>query len=115
MVHARRTSDNVAVRAAASGTIPPVARQRLQELTDRWRRRSELRRPSVAARPPADPDREALALRSFPFRTVTPDTYVAAHGDAMPGFTYDEARYADADLDAWLLEVGRLLRQRRGR
>jgi hypothetical protein len=46
---------------------------------------------------------------------VTPDAYVAAHGDAMPGFTYDEARYADADLDAWLLEVGRLLRQRRGR
>jgi hypothetical protein len=31
----------------------------------------------------------------------------------MVGFTYDEARYADPDLDAWLLEVGRLLRERR--
>jgi hypothetical protein len=31
----------------------------------------------------------------------------------MIGFTYDEARYADADLDAWLLEVGRLLREDR--
>jgi hypothetical protein len=92
-----------------------VTRGRRQELTDRWRRRSELRRPSVAARPPADPDREALALRSFPFRTVTPHAYVAEHGDAMFGFTYDEARYADADLDAWLLEVGRLLREGRGR
>ena len=31
----------------------------------------------------------------------------------MTGFTYDEARYGDPDLDAWLLEVGRLLRMRR--
>jgi hypothetical protein len=31
----------------------------------------------------------------------------------MVGFTYDEASYADADLDAWLAEVGRLLRERR--
>jgi hypothetical protein len=31
----------------------------------------------------------------------------------MLGFTYDEATYADPDLDAWLLEVGRLLRSRR--
>jgi len=33
----------------------------------------------------------------------------------MPAFTYDDARYADADLDAWLLEVGTLLRERRDR
>jgi hypothetical protein len=31
----------------------------------------------------------------------------------MIGFTYDEARCADPELDAWLLEVGRLLRERR--
>jgi hypothetical protein len=31
----------------------------------------------------------------------------------MTAFTYDEARYADADLDAWILEVGRLLRRDR--
>ena len=31
----------------------------------------------------------------------------------MIGFTYDEERYADSLLDAWLLEVGRLLRDRR--
>jgi len=46
---------------------------------------------------------------------MTPDAYVAERGDSMPGFTYDEAHYADADLDAWLLEVGRLLRERRSR
>jgi hypothetical protein len=31
----------------------------------------------------------------------------------MIGFTYDEESFADPDLDAWLLELGRLLRQRR--
>jgi hypothetical protein len=85
-----------------------VNRDRLTTLTDRWRTRHDGRRP--AERPVADPEREALALRAFPFRTVTPAAYVAEHGVEMPGFTYDEARYADADLDAWLLEVGRLLR-----
>lgn len=52
-------------------------------------------------------------MRAFPFRSMSPAAYVAEHGDDMIGFTYDEARYTDADLDAWLLEVGRLLRQRR--
>lgn len=99
----------------SSATIVVVNRQRLQELTDRWRGRSELRRASGSARLPADPERESLARRSFPYQTTTPHAYVAEHGDAMPGFTYDEARYADADLDAWLLEVGRLLRDRRSR
>ena len=87
-----------------------MTRQRLDDLTDRWRRRHDLRRPSAAARPPADPEREALAARSFPFRSVTPAEYVTEHGDAMPAYTYDDACYADAELDAWLLEVGRLLR-----
>ena len=31
----------------------------------------------------------------------------------MVGFTYDEDYYADPELDAWLLEVGRLLRSSR--
>ncbi len=35
------------------------------------------------------------------------------HGADMIGFTYDEARYADPELDAWLVEVGRLLRDSR--
>lgn len=96
-------------------TIRDVTRERLDELTDRWRLRQEARREAGDARPEADPDREALALRAFPFRSMTPLAYVAAHGDSMPGFTYDDARYADVDLDGWLAEVGRLLRERRGR
>ena len=85
-------------------------RAHLEQLTDRWRARHDARRPAPDDRPPADPAREALAARAFPFRTVTPAEYVAEHGADMTAFTYDDARYADADLDAWLLEVGRLLR-----
>ncbi len=85
-------------------------RDRLQELTDRWRSRHEARRPAADARPPAASERQARAARAFPYRSVTPAEYVAAHGADMTAFTYDDARYNDADLDAWLLEVGRLLR-----
>jgi hypothetical protein len=86
-------------------------RQRLDELTVRWRARHDARR--TDARPPADPDRDALAARSFPYRSEEPREYVAKHGADMIGFTYDEERYTDPDLDAWLLEVGRLLREKR--
>lgn len=85
-------------------------REHLDQLTDRWRARHDARRPSPDARPAADSDREALAARAFPFETVTPAEYVEEHGVDMTAFTYDEARYADPRLDAWLLEVGRLLR-----
>ncbi len=88
-------------------------RARLSELTDRWRRRHDARRVPVADRPTASPEREALAARAFPFRDRSAADYVAEHGAAMGGFTYDEERYADPDLDAWLLEVGRRLRQER--
>jgi hypothetical protein len=44
---------------------------------------------------------------------MAPADYVAEHGADMIGFTYDETRYADPELDAWLIEVGRLLRLRR--
>jgi hypothetical protein len=32
----------------------------------------------------------------------------------MAGFTYDEERYDDVELDTWLLALGELLRERRG-
>lgn len=60
----------------------------------------------------APTEREALAARAFPYRSVSPADYVAAHGRDMVAFTYDDERYVDAELDAWLLEVGRLLRGR---
>ena len=88
-----------------------TSRERLAQLTDRWRTRRDERR--TLDRPPADPAREALAAHAFPFRSVSPAAYVDEHGADMVGFTYDGARYADPDLDAWLVEVGRLLRLRR--
>lgn len=95
----------------SSRYAPHVQRDRLENLTARWRARHDARRSED--RHPADPEREALAARAFPFRSVDPAAYVAKHGAAMGAFTYDEALYSDPDLDAWLLEVGRLLRIRR--
>ena len=85
-------------------------RKRLERLTDRWRTRHDARRPAVDARPAASAEREALAARSFPYRSVSPGEYVAEHGRAMGGFTFDDEAYRDPQLDAWILEVGRLLR-----
>jgi len=90
-----------------------VTRTRLEQLTDRWRRRHDARRPAPGERPTASAEREALAARAFPYRAVPPRRYVAEHGADMTAFTYDDERYADPELDAWLLEVGRLLRERR--
>jgi hypothetical protein len=88
-------------------------RRRLAELTDRWRARHDAGRRAADLRPPAPAEREALAIAAFPFRDRSPADYVAEHGAAMIGFTYDDERYADPVLDAWLVEVGRLLRVRR--
>jgi hypothetical protein len=90
-------------------------RRRLATLTDRWRLRHDARRSDPADSALATPDREELAATAFPFREVPPADYVASHGDAMIGFTYDDVRYRDPALDAWIGEVGRLLRARRGR
>jgi hypothetical protein len=87
-------------------------RERLEHLTDRWRARHDARRPAVDERPLATADREAIAARSFPFRAVTPEAYVAERGPSMTGFTFDDASYRDAELDRWIVEVGRLLRSR---
>ena len=89
-------------------------RTNLDRLTSRWRARHDLRREGDPFRPRANPGREALAKRGFPYREVTPADYVAEHGADMAGFTYDDESYADADLDAWIVEVGELLRVQRG-
>jgi hypothetical protein len=88
-------------------------RSDLDRLTRRWRERHDARRAGDDFRPRANPGREALARRGFPYRDVTPADYVAEHGAAMVGFTYDEESYADAELDTWIVEVGRLLREQR--
>ena len=84
--------------------------ERLERLTVRWRARHDARRGED--RPPASAQRESRAAAVFPYRELTPAAYADRHGAAMAGFTYDDASYADADLDAWLTELGRLLRER---
>ncbi|MGI8999073.1 MAG: hypothetical protein ACR2GO_05135 [Candidatus Limnocylindria bacterium] len=88
-----------------------MQRKRLRALTVRWRTRHDARRSDH--RPPAGSTRETVAARAFPYASMEPAAYVAEHGAGMFGFTYDAERYADPDLDAWLQEVGRLLRMRR--
>ncbi|HET6381472.1 MAG TPA: hypothetical protein VFH63_10655 [candidate division Zixibacteria bacterium] len=88
-------------------------RERLDQLTDRWRARHDARRPDPANRPPADPERERRARAAFPYRTESPAAYAERHGRDMIGFTYDEHAYDDPELDAWLLELGRILAERR--
>jgi hypothetical protein len=88
-------------------------RSDLDRLTRRWRERHDARRAGDDFRPRANPGREALARRGFPYHDATPAAYVAEHAAAMVGFTYDEESYADAELDAWIVEVGRLLREQR--
>ena len=89
-------------------------RSRLDELTRRWRERHEARRGALRDRPRADPERQARATAAFPYRSISPAAYADAHGENMAGFTYDDERYDDPALDAWLLELGELLRARRG-
>ena len=89
---------------------------RLDQLTRRWQaRHAARRRHDVEAgleREPADPVRAARAAAAFPFRRISPADYVARHGAEMTAFTYDDYTYLDADLQAWLDEVGHLLRSR---
>lgn len=89
-------------------------RARLEELTDRWRARHEARM-AASPLPAADPEREARAAALFPWRTESPVEYAARHGAAMTGYTYDAYRYADPALDAWLRELGEILRRGRRR
>lgn len=86
-------------------------RQRLEHLTRRWRARHE-ERVAAEGRPPADAEREARATAFFPWRTQSAAEYAATHGAAMVGYTYDAYTYTDAGLEAWLQELGELLRAR---
>jgi len=90
-----------------------MPRRDLDRLTRRWQQRHDARRDADPLRPRANPGREAVAKHGFPYREVSAADYVAEHGDAMPGFTYDDESYADPALDAWVVEVGQLLRERR--
>ena len=66
----------------------------------------------AGARPPADAEREKRADAYFPWHAETPAEYAARYGAAMIGYTYDAYTYSDPDLQAWLRELGAILRER---
>ncbi|TMB56442.1 MAG: hypothetical protein E6J47_05055 [Chloroflexi bacterium] len=87
----------------------------LEQLTARWRARHEARRSSLAQAgtlPAADPEREARARTFFPWSSESPAEYAARHGAEMIGYTYDAYTYTDPALQAWLVELGEILRAR---
>jgi hypothetical protein len=86
-------------------------RARLERLTERWRVRHEARL-DAGARPPADAEREERASSFFPWRSETPAEYAARYGAAMTGYMYDAYTYADPKLEAWLRELGEIMRER---
>lgn len=87
-------------------------RARLHQLTERWRVRHDAQR-AGQPRPAASAEQEARAASAFPYRQMSPRAYANRYGPDMVGFTYDDVAYADPELDAWLAELGRLLRARR--
>jgi hypothetical protein len=86
-------------------------RDRLDQLTDRWRARHEARL-ERGPRPAADAERQVRASTFFPWHEESPAEYAARYGAAMTGYTYDAYTYADPKLEAWLRELGEILRQR---
>ena len=66
-------------------------------------------------RPRADAEREERAAAFFPWRTETAAEYAHRYGAAMTGYTYDAYSYSDPALEAWLRELGELLRRRNRR
>jgi hypothetical protein len=87
-------------------------RARLHQLTERWRVRHDAQR-AGQPRPAATEEQEARAASAFPYRQLSPRAYANRHGPDMIGFTFDDVAYADPELDAWIAELGRLLRVRR--
>jgi hypothetical protein len=60
-------------------------------------------------REPAAPDYEEMALRLFPIGEMSPERYVALHGDGWLAGTIFTVRFADPEMDAWVRRAGALL------
>jgi hypothetical protein len=64
-------------------------------------------------RPPAPGDYERNAAEMFPV-AMSPEEYAARHGHGWMCFSFDEYRYADPSLDAWIRRLGDILFGRNG-
>jgi hypothetical protein len=48
----------------------------------------------------------------FPYRSVTPEEYVARHSHNIMCFGLDQREYPDPEFNRWIRRVGELLRSR---
>jgi hypothetical protein len=64
-------------------------------------------------RPPADPAYEAQANLMFPL-DLTPEEYAARHAHEWACFSFDEYRFSDGRLDAWIQRLGDIFFARNG-
>jgi hypothetical protein len=60
-------------------------------------------------REPATPIYEETARELFPIREMSPERYVALHGDGWFAGTIFTVRFADPEMDAWVRRAGELL------
>jgi hypothetical protein len=94
----------------------PARGARLDRLTERWHARHRAREATRAAagapRAPADDERAARARARLPWRDVSPADYLARHGADIVAYTYDAYLYEDPELQAWIDELGQLIRAR---
>jgi hypothetical protein len=65
---------------------------------------------SADERPLADAGRVEAALRMFPFRELTAGAYAARYAHSIGCSSFDDYRYPDPALGAWIDELHRLLR-----
>ena len=65
-------------------------------------------------RPPASASREADARELFPLDQMSPDEYAARHAHQWDCFSFDDYRYSDPMLDAWIQRLGDILFRRPG-
>lgn len=64
--------------------------------------------------PIATSEREQLARKLFPYREQTPDEYAARKAHEWLSFSFDDFRYSDVNLDAWIARLGQILFKRPG-
>ena len=64
-------------------------------------------------RPRADLQRETLAAEMFPL-DMSPDEYAARNAHLWGSFSFDDYRYRDSKLDAWIERLGDILFRRTG-
>ena len=64
--------------------------------------------------PLAHEGREKHARELFPYREQTPEEYAARHFHEWMTFSFDDYRYSDPELDAWIARLGQIFFKRPG-